>query len=122
MSKISCVFKTRMVSFLDELILQFPSHSMFLFAKTILQQKDADFLIESFYEQVFPLKDLIDTRDEESLFQRGEVMAEAAFGEIIRQLGLIWRNMKSEDKEVIWDWLDSFIRMSEQFVLQNRAT
>jgi len=108
-------FKERMVAFLDELIAQFPERSIILLAKTVVQNQHATVIVEKFHQQIFPLKDLIEQRNSELLFQRGNnYIDDHTYKEILQQIELIWTSLDEANQSMIWEWFDSFLYISNK--------
>jgi hypothetical protein len=111
------LFKKNLVSFFDELIETFPNEKEFILIRVVLKdQVPIQDVMNHFINHILPVKDRIKQRDE-TLFTDSDVFY---FG--LDQLGCkgikgVWVEGKLDDdnKNVIWQWLDSFIAIVEKY-------
>lgn len=112
-------FKTNLITFVDELIEQFPIEGdLIIFRIAVKDQYDIKDIMEifSFYlnkdEQINKIK--IKERDE-------TYFLDTAFYDIIDKVKLlhykkIWRSQfDNENKSIIWKWIDSFVYLSDKY-------
>lgn len=118
MNNIINEFKNKVVSFLDELIEQFPEESDFIIARIFLKdQIPTETIILTFIKNIMPYKEQIKDRDE-MFFLNSDI---ALFGEVnkekVNNLKLLWKSSRldNEDKEVMWKWFDIFIFLAEKY-------
>jgi hypothetical protein len=111
------LFKKNIISLFDELIETFPDEKDFIMIRVVLKdQVPIQEVMNHFLQHVLPLKDRIKERDE-TLFTESDVFY---FGlDTIGCKGLrgVWVDGKldSDNKNVIWQWLDSFIIIVERY-------
>ncbi len=111
------LFKKNIISLFDELIETFPDEKDFILIRVVLKdQVPIQDIMNHFLQFVLPLKDRIKERDE-TLFTESDVFY---FGlDTIGCKGLrgVWVDGKldEDNKNVIWQWLDSFIVIVEKY-------
>jgi len=114
-------FKKQLCSFFDEIIEQFPEESDFIVAKMFVSNqipiKDAMEGFNSFMSSDDnKIKSMVKERNEKFFID------ESPFSFMSRdrndKLSEIWRSgrLDDEDKEVIWNWVDSFISIGEKYI------
>ncbi len=114
MSQQQCVtFKNNLLSFMQELIAQFQSNPIFHLGHVVISAQDPQKLMEHFIKEIIPFRDHINRRDEERLFSLKE--NSPTYGEILNQLETLWVNLDNEDRDVMWQWIDSFVLMGVKF-------
>ena len=103
MSEIEKQFKNALISFLDELIGQFPNEGDLVIFRIFLKDRiPISTVLNYSVLKILPLKKMITDRDEDfflnhcSLFESIEIDSK-------------------NDKKVIWQWFDSFIFLSEKY-------
>jgi len=112
-------FKDSIISFLDELIEQFPDQGDIIIFRIFLKdQIDVNFLIQQFTKFVLPHKEIIQKRNEEFFLENDNIFGSAVGKNKILHFKKIWASdrLDKEDREQIWKWFDLFIRHSERYI------
>ena len=130
MSEIEKQFKNALISFLDELIGQFPQEGDLVIFRIFLKDKIAVSNILNYCVlKILPLKQMIVDRNEDfflnhcSLFESiehtgtGSTTTENDTKDKVNNFKRLWRSkhLDDDDKRVIWEWFDSFIYLSEKY-------
>ena len=123
MSEIEIVkqFKNTLISFLDELIGQFPTEGDLVIFRIFL--KDRVFLanVMNYFElRNLPLKTKVEERDEDFFLNKCELFESIETHEKkdkVNRFKKLWRSpsLDDDDKRVVWEWFDSFIYLSEKY-------
>lgn len=114
-------FKTSIISFLDELIEQFPQEpDLIIFRIFIKDQAQIVNVINYFIHKLLPLKDMISKRDENFFLNHCTLfdsVKEQGKKESINHFKKLWRSssLDEEDKIVMWKWFDSFVYLAEKY-------
>lgn len=111
-------FKTNLVSFLDELIEQFPEEGDLIVIRIFLNdQVPIVDVMENFVKKLLPLKEIVKRRDE-SFFVNNNVLFENINKEKVNRFKELWLSTKldQDDKDAIWAWYELFISISEKYV------
>lgn len=110
-------FKTNLVSFLDELIEQFPEEGDLVIARIFLndQVPIAD-VMNTFITNLLPLKDMVKQRNDD-FFLNNNVLFDRLDKNKVNHFKRLWRSerLDAEDRQVIWKWYDLFISLSEKY-------
>lgn len=115
MSKILTLFKDNTVSFLDELIEQFPSESELYLARHLVKdQMDTELVISGFIQEVLPYKKAVQERDDD-VFVNGKVSI--IRGAPANRFKVLWKSLDEDNKNTIWQWFDLFIELAEKYQL-----
>lgn len=114
-------FKKTLISFLDELIDQFPKEADLVIFRIFLKDRVPIVNIMNYFVlKILPLKEMVTERNEDffmnhcSLFE--DVQNQQNKGKI-NHFKKLWRSslLDDEDKRVVWDWFDSFIFLTEKY-------
>ena len=111
-------FKKNLVSFLDELIQQFPEEGDLIVLRIFLNdQVPIEEIMKGFSEKCLPLKDVIKKRDE-TFFLNENVLFSKIDQNKVNHFRRLWTSSKldNEDINVIWAWYDAFILLAEKYV------
>jgi hypothetical protein len=114
-------FKNALISFLDELIGQFPSEGDLVIFRIFLKDRvPIDNIINYFILSILPLKKMIDERDEDFFLNKCELFESIQGSEKkgkVNRFKRLWRSesLDDDDKRVVWEWFDSFIFLSEKY-------
>ena len=121
MSEIEKQFKNALISFLDELIGQFPNEGDLVIFRIFLKDRiPISTVLNYSVLKILPLKKMITDRDEDfflnhcSLFESIEIDSKK---DKVNNFKKLWRSksLDDDDKKVIWQWFDSFIFLSEKY-------
>lgn len=114
-------FKKMLISFLDELIDQFPKEADLVIFRIFLKDRVPIVNIMNYFVlKILPFKEMVDERNEDffmnhcSLFE--DMQNQQNKGKI-NHFKKLWRSslLDDEDKRVVWDWFDSFIFLTEKY-------
>ncbi len=105
-------FKKQLVSFLDELIEQFPSQAEFIIMRIFVKDKiPIKTLIDQFISDVLPHEELIKHRDNE-LFKVTQLIGYPNKPKFFHDF---WFSdlLDDDDKKIIWKWIDVFVILAK---------
>jgi len=105
-------FKKQLVSFLDELIEQFPSQAEFIIMIIFVKDKiPIKTLINQFISDVLPHENLIKHRDN-SLFKVAQLIGYPNKPKFFHDF---WFSdlLDDADREIIWKWIDVFVILAK---------
>ena len=115
-------FKNQVLTFLDELIGQFPSEGDLVIARLfIATQIPIKEVMENFIHKISTndqeLKKMIKVRNE-AFFLQYSLFEDPTRKEKLNHFKKIWRSeqLDNEDKDVIWNWIDAFVYLSEKYM------
>lgn len=114
-------FKNALITFLDELIGQFPSEGDLVIFRIFLKDRvPIDTIINYFVLRVLPLKQLVIDRDEDFFLNKCELFESIEAldrKDKVTRFKKLWRSkcLDDDDKRVVWEWFDSFIFLSEKY-------
>jgi hypothetical protein len=114
-------FKNTLISFLDELIVQFPSEGDLVIFRIFLKDKAIiKDLMNYFVHKILPFKDMVKSRDEDFFLNKCtlfESIEKEDSKNKINRFKTLWRSksLDKDDKRVVWEWFDSFIFLAEKY-------
>lgn len=110
-------FRDQLVTFLDEIIEQFPTESDFVLIRMFIKdQIPVHDILGRFIRDILPLKERVEKKDETFflnntlLYTGGNISSDK-----INHFQKLWKSDKLdvEDRETIWNWMDCFIKISD---------
>ena len=107
-------FKEQLVSFLDELIDQFPFQTEFIIMRIFIKdQINIHDILTQFIKDVLPLRELIKERDEK-FFLSTDIVCYPKKPKFFRDF---WFSdlLDKDDKETIWRWMDVFVLLAQNY-------
>ena len=114
-------FKNSIISFLDELIGQFPNEGDLVIFRIFLKDRIPIVDIMNYFVRcILPLKDIIKERDED-FFLNKCTLFESVTGQTdknkVNRFKTLWRSpsLDEEDRKIIWTWFDSFVYLTEKY-------
>lgn len=110
-------FKRGIVSFLDELIEQFPEESDLVIARIFLNDKVPIIdIMNNFIHKLLPLEQEVKNRNE-NFFLDNNLLFEKIDKSKVNHFKRLWRSprLDDEDRKVIWKWYDSFIYLAKKY-------
>lgn len=115
--QILTAFKTSAKSFLDELISTFPNEQDLVLLRVLLTSDSVPIteLVNHFIHKVLPQKQLIEARDESFFTKNPSLFGSFSSKDTLRNLWTSGR-LSRDNKEVIWQWFDLFVKLSEKCV------
>ena len=111
-------FKDNIILFLDELIEQFPSEANFIMARIFLKDRvSPETIINVFIREVRSLKEDIAKRDEKVFLNNNLSLFNSFDKSTVNHFKVLWKSssLDDDDKQVIWQWFDTFVYLSEQY-------
>lgn len=119
--KILKQFKNALISFLDELIEQFPTEGDLVIFRIFLKDRvPIVSVLNYFVLRILPLKTMVVERDEDFFLNKCKLFESLGTVEKkgkVNRFKKLWRSkcLDDDDKQVVWKWFDSFIYLSEQY-------
>jgi hypothetical protein len=114
-------FKNSLISFLDELIGQFPMEGDLVIFRIFLKDRVPIInILNYFVLRILPLKKMVEDRDEDFFLNKCElfesIQGQEKKGKVNR-FKKLWRSecLDDDDKRVVWEWFDSFIFLSKKY-------
>ena len=114
-------FKTQLLTFFDELIGQFPREGDLVVARLFLanqiQTKDAmEIFIHKMNTNEQELKKMVKTRNELLFLEHS--LFDNLGKDKVTHFKKLWRSgqLDDEDKQVIWNWIDAFVYLSDKYI------
>ena len=114
-------FKTELLAFFDELIGQFPREGDLVVARLFLanqiQTKDAmEIFIHKMNTNEQELKKMVKTRNELLFLEHS--LFDNLGKDKVTHFKKLWRSgqLDDEDKQVIWNWIDAFVYLSDKYI------
>lgn len=113
-------FKNALISFLDELIGQFPTEGDLVIFRIFLKDRIPIVnVLNYFVLKILPLKNMVQERDEDFFLNKCELFESIQNIEKnkVNRFKKLWRSpsLDDDDKRVVWEWFDSFIYLSEKY-------
>ena len=123
MSEIEIIkqFKNALITFLDELIAQFPQEGDLVIFRIFLKDRiPITSILNYFVHKILPLKKMVKERDEDFFLNKCKLFEEVNNSEEktkVTRFKRLWRSptLDEDDKNIIWEWFDSFIYLSEKY-------
>ena len=109
-------FKSTLISFIDELISQYPNDSELILIRIFLKdQIPIQSIMNEFLLKLNTYKPMIEKKDD-AVFEDDDFLT---FGQQsgLTNLKKLWKanNIDDEDKDIIWEWLNSFVFLCEKY-------
>jgi hypothetical protein len=114
-------FKNALISFLDELICQFPSEGDLVIFRIFLKDRVPIVNVLNYVVlNILPLKQMIVDRDEDFFLNKCNLFESIQTYEKknkVSRFKKLWRSecLDNDDKRVVWEWFDTFIYLSEKY-------
>jgi hypothetical protein len=117
-TNILIMFKNQMVSFIEQLIQQFPQEGDFVVLKLFVDtQVQIEKLVHGWIKQL----DRNDGKVRKMITDRNDIffIEENPFKFINDQRLLkfttLWKTLEDDDKQSIWKWMDLFVKISDKY-------
>ena len=110
-------FKHSIISFLDELIEQFPEEGDFVILRIFVKdQVPIERVMKQFIHKLLPLKDTIKDRDESFFLDNNVLFVSLEKGKV-NHFRRMWRspNLDEKDRDAMWKWFDLFVVYGEKY-------
>lgn len=110
-------FRDQLVTFLDEIIDQFPTECDFVLIRMFIKdQIPVHDILGRFIRDILPLKEHVEKR-EETFFLNNTLLYTGGniSDEKINHFQELWQSDKldTDDRETIWTWMECFIKISD---------
>jgi hypothetical protein len=120
MSEIENQFKNALISFLDELISQFPQEGDLVIFRIFLKDRiPITNILNFFVHKIVPLKQMIVDRNEDFFMNHCNLFdaINSDKKDKLNHFKKLWRSgsLDDDDKRVVWEWFDSFVFLSEKY-------
>jgi hypothetical protein len=112
-------FRDTLVDFLDELITNyFPTETELIFMRMIVKQAPVADLLGRFMRDLLPLKQFVIEKNDEFFLNNTLLYIDAKISsEKENHFKSLWTSniLDEDDRNTIWEWMHSFIRISELY-------
>jgi hypothetical protein len=112
-------FREQLVSFLDELIEQFPEESNLFLARIFIKDQAPVYdVLGRFIRDILPMKPCVDERDTNFFLETDLFVTKyKAPGESVSKFRDLWLSptLDDSDREVIWSWVDVLLKVAQQY-------
>lgn len=114
-------FKNSLISFLDELIVQFPEEGDIVIFRIFVKDRIIiSSIMNYFVQKILPLKKMVDERDEDFFLNHCSIFEDInndTQKNKVNKFKKLWRSncLDEDDRIVIWKWFDSFMFLSEKY-------
>lgn len=112
------MFKTQLVAFCEELVKQFPQEPDFVMLKLFIEsQIPIEDLVIGFTKQINKregiVKNMIKQRNDKFFLEENPF--KFISDERVNKISILWgSNISQEEKDVIWDWVDVLVKISDR--------
>ena len=113
-------YRKQLLAFLDELIGQFPQEGDLVVARLFLaNQVDIKQVMQVFIQKLATkdseLKKMVKERNEKLFLEHS--IFDVVGKEKVNHFKKLWRSgqLDDEDKDVIWNWIDAFVYLSDKY-------
>jgi hypothetical protein len=114
-------FKNSLISFLDELIVQFPEEGDIVIFRIFVKDRIIiSSIMNYFVQKILPLKKMVDERNEDFFLNYCSIFEDInndTQKNKVNKFKKLWRSncLDEDDRIVIWKWFDSFMFLSEKY-------
>ena len=116
-------FKKQLISFIDELVGQFPAEGDLIFIRVFLGNQvpiidvmdEFMVLLESTYEESYTPRDMVKNRDEMFFLMNDSMFQRLSKGKV-NHFKKLWRSQLDDDeKKIVWSWIDSLVFLGDKY-------
>lgn len=108
-------FKKAYMSFIDELLEQFPNEPDLIIIRVFLEdQVPVSVVADTFVERILPHRGMINNRDEVFFLENNHIFDMVDTGKVIHFKD-IWKRLDDDDKDAIWKWFDTLCTIVEAY-------
>ena len=115
--RILSIFKDQFITFLDELIAQFPNEPDLVIVRIFMKDQVpvADVLCH-LIQEILPHKDKIKAKDDRFFLENKNLFSEIS-SETVIHFKRLWTSkaLDSDDREAIWAWFQSFCTLAQKY-------
>jgi hypothetical protein len=111
-------FKNTLVSFIDEIIEQFPQDSDLIICRIYIKdQIPTENLINMFIKYFLPQKQLVANKDEEFFLNGTKEFFEdlKIKSNVFQKVWLSNNVLDDDDRDIIWEWISSIITIVDKY-------
>jgi hypothetical protein len=111
-------FKKQLISFLDELISQFPeTPELIMFRILCKDQIPTSIIMNNIIQHLPSIRNSIKERDEKFFLEYNLLSVNGKDKDSVNTLKKLWRSgqLDNEDKQVIWKWIDTIVMMCDRY-------
>lgn len=112
-------FKLNLITFVDELINQFPSEGDLVMFRIFLKDKiPMTDIINYFVHKILPLKKMIADRNEDFFLNHCTLFDSLQTDkDKINNFKKLWRSpsLDADDKKIVWAWFDTFVLLASKY-------
>jgi hypothetical protein len=112
-------FRNQLVSFLDELIEQFPDEGDFVIIRIFVKDQVGVYdVIGRFIKDLLPLHGIIAKRDSKFFLENDILYQNASVSsQKVNHFRKLWvsKRLDAADREMVWKWMDLFIHISKAY-------
>lgn len=111
-------FHCNIITFLDELIEQFPTEADLILVRLFLKDSVPYVdIINTFIKECLPHKQAISERDEKVFLENDLALFSNFNKSKVNHFRVLWKSsiLNEEDRDIIWKWFDTFIYLAEQY-------
>ena len=113
--KLLAELRSNIVTFLDELIDQFPSEGDLILARIFLKdQVPITDIMNAFITKALPVREKVKARDE-SFFLENNVLFERLDTGKVSYFKTLWTKLDDENRQIVWRWFDLFISIVDRY-------
>ncbi len=115
--KFLTIFRNNIVTFLDELIEQFPEETDFLYIRVFFKdQANIEEVMGHFIVNILPKKDKIKDRNDAFFLNDNDLLSNFN-GDKVNHFKKMWLcdRLDIDEKEIVWKWWDIFVLLAEKY-------
>jgi hypothetical protein len=114
-------FQKSLVAFFDELIDMFPNEKDFILIRILIKDQIPSTQIMSYFVKVVSNEEIMTSIEKRNdlFFLDNVLFSKISKSDVFRNL---WKNKLDEnDKKMIWDWIDAFMKLTRNYVIATNA-
>ena len=114
-------FKNNIITFIDELINQFPEEGDLVILRIFMKDRvPIQNIFNLFVAKILPLKNMIVEKNEDFFLNHCTLfddIKDSSGTEKVGHFKKLWRSgrLDKEDKKIVWKWFESFIFLVEKY-------
>jgi hypothetical protein len=114
-------FQKELRAFMKDLIKVFPEdRDMKILSSSLniaMMDDPEDKVMYRFYDTLLKFEGLIDTRNDQFFYEAGKVNSDIS---LFTKLDVYWTNLHSDNRKIVWDYLQVLFLLSKSYFVQNR--
>ena len=111
-------FRSNLITFLDELIAQFPTEPDFIIARLFVKDRlSGEDMINTFIRECHPHKQWILEKNDKFFLENDLNIFSELGKNKVNHFKVLWKSsqLNNDDRNVMWDWFKTFLFLSEQY-------